>query len=502
MKEETEHEAIDFDLGGDDSEISKRIKTDPDFRREFTEHWLLVAALDETLGNAENVSRRPARSNTGVSGWLLRYGGWAVAALLMFAVLGGWQSDDGSLPRSRAQFTGLAQVNFFGELAPPVNSNPDLNRNYSLVSGSVELAFPDGATAIIEGPAVFRVVSDDRLALDTGHCSVHAPEGAEGFRVDTPTSRVIDRGTRFFVNVSELNETEVQVVEGAADVYPDDSDEGKVHLTDGSAQRIGNKGMVPVAFSADSYRHQVPDRVVSYEADFDTEGRAKTLTNLSVQRGGILRRYKAADMISIELVSFTPGNNLNALHVFGDPTLPERRAALIEDLALNGGIINPGGSTLPLASAFDYEKTPGFGVRFRRPVLNGPGPDVVFFEVQNPMHPPGGDPFHVSPLVWSEGLRSHTIRRYDLMMPSSEALLVSTYSIFYADETITSGADLESTTFTSKKSPLNSKALAVGIDLSDLGYREGAEVSGLFFQDANDDGNHIDPIIIRGLPKE
>ncbi|MEC5128767.1 FecR family protein [Verrucomicrobiales bacterium BCK34] len=502
MKKETEYEAIDFDLPGDNPAINERIKTDPEFRREFTEHWLLVAALDETLGNAESASRAPVRSRTGVSGLLLRYGGWAVAALLMFAVLGDWQSDDGSPPRSRAQFTELAQVNFFGELVPPVNSNPDLNRNYSLVSGSVQLAFPDGATAIIEGPAVFRVVSDDRLALDTGHCSVHAPEGAEGFRVDTPTSRIIDRGTRFSVNVSELNETEVQVVEGAADVYPEDSDEGKVHLRDGSAQRIGSKGIVPVAFSAESYRHQVPDRVVSYEADFDAEGRAKTLTGLSVQRGGRLRRYKAADLTPIELVSFTPEDNINALHVFGDPTLPERRATLIEDLDLNGGIINPGGSPLPLSSAFDHKMTPGFGIRFRRPVLNGPGPDVVFFEVQNPMHPPEGDPFHVSPLVWSEGLRSHTIRRYDLMMPSSEALLVSTYSIFHADEPITSAADLESTALTSKKSPLNSKALAVGIDLSDLGYEDGAEVAGLFFQDANDDGNHIDPIVIRGLPIE
>ncbi len=507
MKPEPEYEGIDFDLPEDDAAINERLKSDPEFRQEFAEHWLLVAALDETLGQqdeapeqkAATVSRKPNAS--GKAALLLHYGGWMVAAVVILGIFffGADPAEDVE-PGSEVKFTSLAQASFFGELTPPIGSTPELQRDYSLMSGSVELSFPDGAATIVEAPAVFRVESDDRLALDVGRCSVHAPPGAEGFRVDTPNSRVVDRGTRFFVNVSESNETEVQVVEGAADIFPEDETAGMVHLKNGSARRVGNNGLVPMDFSADSYRKQVPDRIVSFEATNGPDGRARVLSSVTVQRDGLIRQYDAQNLIPIELVSFNPGRNLSQLHVFGDVPLPERRASLLEDLSLNGGIINPGASASPLQSDFDFRETPGFGIRFLRPVRNGPGPDVVFFEVQNPMHPPEGDAFHVSPLVWEDGRRSLTIRHYDLMMTSSEALPVSSYHLYHSEEPIRSAAVLETAKFSAKRSPLNSKALAVGIDLSDLGYRDGETVTGLFFQDADDDRNHIDPIVIRGLP--
>jgi hypothetical protein len=43
-------------------------------------------------------------------------------------------------------------------------------------------------------------------------------------------------------------------------------------------------------------------------------------------------------------------------------------------------------------------------------------------------------------------------------------------------------------------------ALAVGIDLSDLGYADGDRVEGLFFQDCNGTGLVVDPVLIAGLP--
>ncbi|MCG8599691.1 MAG: FecR family protein, partial [Verrucomicrobiales bacterium] len=322
----------------------------------------------------------------------------------------------------------------------------------------------------------------------------------EGFRVDTPNSRVIDRGTRFVVNVSEFSETEVQVVEGAADIYPESEEAKKVHLTDGSGRRVGNKGLVPVNFSADSYRRQVPDRIISFEATRGADGKARELSQVTVQRDGLIREYQAGDLIPIELLSFTPDSSSPSLNVFGDKNLPERRATLIEDMLLNGGIINPGGSARPLQQEFDYRTTPGFAIRFARPVRNGPGPDVVFFEVQNPMNPSDGDAFHVGPLEREPGKRFHTVRRYDLMMTSAEALLITERYIHYADHQIRSPEDLETAAYSAKISPLNTRALAVGIDLSDLGYEDGESTSGLFFQDAKDDDNHVDPIVIRGLP--
>jgi len=44
------------------------------------------------------------------------------------------------------------------------------------------------------------------------------------------------------------------------------------------------------------------------------------------------------------------------------------------------------------------------------------------------------------------------------------------------------------------------KVIAVGIDMSDLGYSLGANVEGLFLQHAADDNDSFDPVFIAGLP--
>ncbi len=435
---------------------------------------------------------------------ILQFGGWAVAALLMVAFLMTHEADEAGSPTSRVQFSSLAQANFFGERTPSVKSNPELQRDYTLVSGSVELAFPAGAKTIVEAPAVFRVLSDDHLALDVGRCSVHAPDGAEGFRVDTPNGRVVDRGTRFFVNVSEASETEVQVVEGAADVHPGGENAAeKLHLTDGEARMIGYGFTAAVPFSPKPYRHGLPDRVISYQAEAGPDGLAKTLAGVTVQRGGKEHHYSAESLIPIELTGFHGGTTKHLIgHLVGaeGTRLPERRATLLEDFRFDTGVINPGGSPQPLSGPFDPNETPGFSVRFHQPVKNGPGPDIVFFEIQNQSNPPEGDAFHVSPLPWEDRLRSHTVPRYDLMVASADALSVSRRILYQSEEPVPSLANLESSPVKPSVSQLRFQAIAVGIDLSDLGYGPHETVQTLFFQDAMDDDNQVDPLVIVGLP--
>ena len=47
---------------------------------------------------------------------------------------------------------------------------------------------------------------------------------------------------------------------------------------------------------------------------------------------------------------------------------------------------------------------------------------------------------------------------------------------------------------------VGAKALAVGIDLSDLGVPEGQTVDGIFLQDALDNQDIVDPVFIAGFP--
>lgn len=425
--------------------------------------------------------------------------------------------QDHEATSNNVRLASLARAKFFGELSPPVGSVLAPQREYVLLSGLVEVAFPAGASAIVEGPAVFRVLSDESLALDVGRCSVHAPDGAEGFHVETPVTRVIDRGTRFAVSVSETSETEVQVIEGAADIYErsnassqqdveriGNSSNDEIRLTDGEARKFSNArtfkaGAIP--FDPSVYRHGLPDRVVSYEATEAADGGAEDLISVTVQRDGRVLEFPVENLIPARVTAFkatSPG-----AFVCGGETIPAKRIETSSDRSLVTGVINPGGSQQPLTSdpvLTGESATPGLAIRFDKPVANGPGADVVFFDLQTFANPPDGDAFHVSPLRFREGLKSHTIRIYDLTMESPGARDLTNFHVHMFPDAVDSLSKLESLECSPQKQLIKFRGLVVGIDLSDLGYAAGETVEGLFFQDALDDEHYVDPVFIGGLP--
>lgn len=377
------------------------------------------------------------------------------------------------------------------------------------------MAFPRGATAIIEGPAVFRVVTDQRMAIDIGRCSVHAPEGAEGFQVDTPEVNVVDRGTRFSINVLESKATEVQVVEGAADVYRKLPDNGEVdqdfrlRLKPTDARRFSYPDpslAQPLPFNANQYQTHLPDRIISYEATQASDGRARDLRSITVQRGGKTYQFPVEDLIPSHVTWFHAQSSHG--YLIGDGKLPTNYTDFASDESIRTGVINIGGSQQPLTSDpnlsvnedVDDFGTPGMAIQFARPVRNGPGPDVVFFELQTFSNPLQGDAFHISPLKFEPGLHAHTITSYDLTLESPESLEVDQLHIYRFDEVPRSLDQLQTFRHTPIAEAVKFRAIAVGIDLSDLGYEEGALVDGLFFQDALNDDNIVDPTYIAGFP--
>jgi len=481
--------------------------------------------------------RRTLRKWVGESGWI-------VAALLILTLPFIWYNanqqenlpviSNSQMSEGDVRFKNISQAQFFGELSPRSESLLTQKREYVLLSGLVELAFPKGASAIIEGPAIFRVLSDECLALDVGQCSVHAPDGAEGFRIETPVTRVVDRGTRFVVHVTETSETEVHVVEGTADIYRysdeqlqepstsksenlltevSDDETFELRLRDREAYRLNDDTTFvaePATFNPLIYRSKLPDRVVSYSATKSADGKAEFLIDVTVQRGGKMLQYPVEKIIPVEVTYFkaAPGIDGNG-HVAGGATLSNPRINLLSDRALNTGIINPGGSPTPLVSdpvlhnpEGDLQRlTPGLALKFQTPVKNGPGPDIVLFELQTFSNPPQGDGFHVSPLKFSPGRKSHTIRNYDLSISSPECLELSPFHLYSFEKNIASLNDLQITECANKPIRLKFLALAVGIDLSTLGYLPDEEVQEIFIQDAQDDLNIIDPVFVGGLPK-
>lgn len=437
--------------------------------------------------------------------------------------------------------TESVHVNFFERATPALGSALQQQEDYFLQKGLVKLSFPDGATAIIEGPAMFRVVNEKCLSLGAGSCSVHAPPGAEGFRVETPRGSVIDRGTRFAVTVSEVDETEIHVIEGQADLFPLSDPVEKSEPTAPVTPSASEKGIalhthqagrlvtrnrlteVPIPFDPQVYRHQLPDRIVRYEATKNQDGYAEELLSVSVQRGGRFYRYQADELIPVEVTWFHGDAQVDRTgHLADGPQRPARPSDWLEDRKLSTGFMNIGGQVQPLerdpvmkltsrnGDPDEATGTPGLGIRFRRPIVNQAGPDVVLFELQSFMQSWEGDPFHVSPVHFRPGLKTVTIRQFDLTMHSQESLKVPAFWRHRYLQPVRSLLDLATQPSEIDPGPLHVRfrATAVGIDLSDLGYSEGEQVDELFIQHAIPEEQYIisqpvskvDPVFIAGLP--
>jgi ferric-dicitrate binding protein FerR (iron transport regulator) len=424
--------------------------------------------------------------------------------------------------------TQAASAKLYGDRLPALQSEMSFGREYALTAGIIEIKFPAGATAIIEAPAVFVVATESRLLMKTGVCSVHAPEGAEGFRVDTPLADVVDLGTRFVVDVSQSGETSVQVIEGEAEVYPNQSvlpsvapEQAAVpiNLQSGQANRVVSQGRVvaeTAEFQIASYKPSLPDRIISFDAVEDGTGAVDELRSVTVQRGGAPFTYRVEQLTGVELIHFHTDNN--ALMVtsaaIDDPKLPDvihlpRARYLESDHSLCSGLINPGGQLKPLKSdpiIFDPQVpdqlgTPGLGFRFKQPLTNSVGPDLVLFELQMIVNPEQGDGFHVSPLRFTPELHSITIDAYDIDLASPESRYLSPFLLYRTTSIPRTFQELLSLEhFGGSELPVRAKALAVAIDLSDLGYPLGAEVEGLFLQDNLADGDKFDPVFIGGFP--
>ncbi|MDD4869376.1 MAG: FecR domain-containing protein [Kiritimatiellae bacterium] len=83
-----------------------------------------------------------------------------------------------------------------------------------LKAGCAELKFRNNVIVLLEGPARLRIKSADHVVLYQGNLVADVPKNAIGFRVDTPTSEVIDLGTVFGVSVDQKGVSEIHVIKG------------------------------------------------------------------------------------------------------------------------------------------------------------------------------------------------------------------------------------------------------------------------------------------------
>jgi hypothetical protein len=121
-----------------------------------------------------------------------------------------------------------------------------------LASGIVELKLKQGVTLLVKGPAQWSIDGDNRATLTRGKLIATVPKQAIGFTVKTPTSEIVDLGTRFAVEVTAAGVTNVNVMLGLVDARPLQAAGTTVRLSAGQAARIAPASLVPESIPYDA----------------------------------------------------------------------------------------------------------------------------------------------------------------------------------------------------------------------------------------------------------
>jgi len=202
----------------------------------------LKLARDESRGRGRGGMARRVRA----------FASLAALALVSVGLFLGFSGETTDLPVDDRVSGPVAGKNHIARLVQVVKArwgaeNADLKKGARLSQGKIrlesglaKLRFSSGAKITLEGPAEYEIVDDDLTRLVSGRLSAKIPRSAIGFKVDTPTARVVDLGTAFGVDVEEDGATEVAVFEGEVEVeLPENnpSEKGKRLITQGNSVR-------------------------------------------------------------------------------------------------------------------------------------------------------------------------------------------------------------------------------------------------------------------------
>ena len=131
-----------------------------------------------------------------------------------------------------------------------------------LESGTAEFTFEGGATALIEGPAVFEPLARDRLLVTAGRVIGRCPTKQAKLTIVTPGAEVIDLGTEFGVAVGDDRRTQVAVIQGQVELVsaqqPRRLNAGEAVAIDGQGR---TQGAAPVIQDFAKLARLIPDAI-------------------------------------------------------------------------------------------------------------------------------------------------------------------------------------------------------------------------------------------------
>lgn len=231
----------------EEAELLRQLDSDAELRHRFAEQVAMMGAVraaaeqnprwlalfdvlecDEDTASAEILSFEAATMEwiAPTKPWHKLPAVWALAAAVILLLAGPfwlkprWVNE----PGMSATVPAAPPISF---VAVVVGSSSEEGRaagSYlkpgviSQTAGWLTLQTLNGVSVTLDAPYRAELLDHERLRLDRGRVRVHVPEGAEGFRLDSPAFDVVDLGTEFAANVNTDGTGTCRVFEGKADV--------------------------------------------------------------------------------------------------------------------------------------------------------------------------------------------------------------------------------------------------------------------------------------------
>lgn len=310
------------------AELEQRLSASPESRARYREVMKLHGQLAWTLANGTRQTPQPRRAASWSRAWR-----WTVLAASVTVVIGSlilyYSIGQGQRTKEPPVVVATLVRSIACRWADASESEPVEIRHgdrLALSEGLAELAFHNGSTVVLQGPVDLTVETDRRLQLRGGIVTVTPATGLDGFTVYSDRAEVVDRGTRFGMQVDPDGSLEVHVLEGKVDVRPHGSPERMTQVESQQGLRVDSDQIQRVNSSPERFvtSLQSSRRIVDWGGDYlrlsknkhlsrelgDSEIAWAAFGNRGEGNAGLLRfPYREDRFRNPELDNIPPGKN-------------------------------------------------------------------------------------------------------------------------------------------------------------------------------------------------
>ena len=208
-------------------EFSHRLEQSADMRREFRK----LSVLDENL-RAQSIGfpNLAEREQNNTPHAILP---WMISAACMVACFFIWEINEKNQPLEKATIANTITatpsepiaklIDFYDLQFKNTNKSPRDVRfdqgKYEIERGQLHLRFDDSVELLFSGPGSFEILNPKLVSVTQGNVrTIVLNDKGKEFTILSPTSRYIDWGTEFSLNISPNGEDLVNVHEGAIEV--------------------------------------------------------------------------------------------------------------------------------------------------------------------------------------------------------------------------------------------------------------------------------------------